>query len=120
VDIHSETSDPDDDAGARMKVWSHEDPSEVAYEAIWFDTDSWIRIYKDGRIELHAGSASSTLTLDGSQNKITMGSSANLEITASEKILLDAPLVECAQDLKVNGNMEIAGSCTCSNPPCSE
>ena len=118
IEIQSSTNDSENETGTRAKVYAPDDPSGIAFEAVQLDTDASIRIYQDGKMTLQG--VNSKLTFDGAQNKITMDCGANLEISASEKISLDAPLVEYAQDLKVKGNMEISGSCTCSSPPCPE
>jgi hypothetical protein len=76
IEIQSTTSDDsENDTGTRVRVCAPDDPSGIVFEAQDLDTGSSLRIHQNGKI-----------TLQG----------VNLEITASEKILLDAPLVEYA------------------------
>jgi hypothetical protein len=84
VDIHSATSDPDDNTGVRCMVVAPDDDSEdFAFEAIDFTTGAYIRILKTGEIVLHS----------------------------PVKITLDAPLVEETQQNKNAGCTH--GPCSC-------
>ncbi len=90
MDIHSETSDPSDNTGARVKVFSHADSGDIAAEVQWFDTGSYIRIMKSGEIILHSPS----------------------------KITLDAPLIDALTNLvHDHGAMQI--DAVCSHAACS-
>jgi len=93
MDLHTNTNDPDDNTGVRVKIVEPDDNSEeFSFEAKDFTTGAYVRIMKNGAIILHS----------------------------PVKITLDAPLVEETEDNLTSGDNTIIGSCThgtCSCPP---
>lgn len=86
-----------------------------AWEAIKFADDSpesYIRIYKDGKIVLNSCNNASVITIDGTTNKITIDGTANVEIKATEKVLIDTPLTHMTGDVQIDGYCTHT-DCTC-------
>lgn len=110
--MHEEVAYASEHVGARMSVVSEFDDSvNWAYEAIKFEKDAWIRIYKDGKITIHT------------PEKILIESTSDeVHIKAATQIKLEAPLIYEQTDLEHNtGNEQTDGTCThagCSCPCC--
>jgi len=84
-----------------------------AYELMNFPTDSYIRCYKSGIIELSANSDSSIITLDGPSNKITLNGTNDIEIVANTKVKCSTPLTHVTGDLQIDGTCR-HHACSCS------
>jgi phage baseplate assembly protein gpV len=77
-----------------------------------FPTTSFIRCYKDGVIEINSLDGNSSITVDGTSNKVTVDGTVNVELIASSEVTCTTPLTH------VTGNMQIDGFCSHNGCTC--
>lgn len=79
----------------------HPSPSNTKYKET--------TIYPDGStVEYNNASNTLTVTIAGSGNVVI--NCKNATVNADTKVMLTTPLVECSQDLKVDGNLTVTGN----------
>lgn len=110
---HEEVQIASESTGVRFAAIRPEDSQVTwAYELMNFPTTSFIRCYKDGIIEINSLDGDSSITVDGTANKVTVDGTVNVELIASSEVTCTTPLTH------VTGNMQIDGSCTHGSCSC--
>ena len=111
---HEEVQIASESTGVRFAAIRPEDSQVTwAYELMNFPTTSFIRCYKDGIIEINSLDGNSSITVDGTANKVTVDGTVNVELIASSEVTCTTPLTH------VTGNMQIDGTCTHGSCSCS-
>ena len=111
---HEEVQIASESTGVRFAAIRPEDSQVTwAYELMNFPTTSFIRCYKDGVIEINSLDGNSSITVDGTSNKVTVDGTVNVELIASSEVTCTTPLTH------VTGNMQIDGTCTHGSCSCS-
>jgi phage baseplate assembly protein gpV len=111
---HEEVQIASESTGVRFAAIRPEDSQVTwAYELMNFPTTSFIRCYKDGVIEINSLDGNSSITVDGTANKVTVDGTVNVELIASSEVTCTTPLTH------VTGNMQIDGTCTHGSCSCS-
>jgi hypothetical protein len=119
VDIHTynepETPYASEQQGTRMSIVSLDDDTVThSFEAIDFNVDSWIRIYKDGDIKLHSLSDASYIDILGTSSTVDIYGTDVVNILASSNIDNTAPTI-----LENCGSHIITGFCSHGGCSCS-
>ncbi len=112
---HEEVQIASESTGVRFAAIRPEDSQVTwAYELMNFPTTSFIRCYKDGVIEINSLDGNSSITVDGTSNKVTVDGTVNVELIASSEVTCTTPLTH------VTGNMQIDGTCTHGSCSCED
>jgi len=110
---HEEVQIASESTGVRFAAIRPEDSQVTwAYELMNFPTTSFIRCYKDGVIEINSLDGNSSITVDGTSNKVTVDGTVNVELIASSEVTCTTPLTH------VTGNMQIDGFCSHNGCTC--
>jgi len=110
---HEEVQIASESTGVRFAAIRPEDSQVTwAYELMNFPTTSFIRCYKDGVIEINSLDGNSSITVDGTANKVTVDGTVNVELIASSEVTCTTPLTH------VTGNMQIDGFCSHNGCTC--
>jgi hypothetical protein len=113
---HEECPLADECQGVRFSGVRPEDMQvDWAYELMNFPTQSYVRCYKDGKIVINSCKGNSVITIDGVTNKITIDGTADVEVKATDKITLNAPITDVLGDLHVYQDEEVNGHCSGPN-----
>lgn len=111
---HEEVQIASESTGVRFAGIRTED-SQVnwAYEFMNFPTTSFIRCYKNGIIEINSLDGDSSITVDGTSNKVTVDGTINVELKASSEVTCTTPLTHVTGDMQIDGACT-HGSCSCT------
>jgi hypothetical protein len=114
---HEEVPLASESEGVRIAgVRPEDDQVTWSYESIDFTTNSFIRIYKDGKIELNSCNGNSQIILDGTTNTITINGTNLVDINAATEVEHTTPLVHNTASVQTDGTCTHTG---CSCPCCS-
>ena len=101
---HEEVPLASESQGVRFAGVRPEDMQvDWAYELINFPTQSYIRCYKNGKIEINSCAGSSVIIIDGTENKVTVNGTANVLLKATDKVTCDTPLTHILQNMQIDG-----------------
>ncbi len=111
---HEEVQIASESTGVRFAGIRPEDSQvDWAYEFMNFPTTSFIRCYKDGVIEINSLDGDSSITVDGTSNKVTVDGTINVELKASSEVTCTTPLTHVTGDMQIDGTCT-HGSCSCT------
>ena len=111
---HEEVQIASESTGVRFAAIRPEDSQVTwAYELMNFPTTSFIRCYKDGVIEINSLDGNSSITVDGTSNKVTVDGTINVELKASSEVTCTTPLTHVTGDMQIDGACT-HGSCSCT------
>lgn len=111
---HEEVQIASESTGVRFAGIRPEDSQvDWAYEFMNFPTTSFIRCYKNGIIEINSLDGDSSITVDGTSNKVTVDGTINVELKASSEVTCTTPLTHVTGDMQIDGACT-HGSCSCT------
>lgn len=111
---HEEVQIASESTGVRFAGIRPEDSQvDWAYEFMNFPTTSFIRCYKNGIIEINSLDGDSSITVDGTSNKVTVDGTINVELKASSEVTCTTPLTHVTGDMQIDGTCT-HGSCSCT------
>jgi len=112
---HEEVQIASESTGVRFAGIRPEDSQvDWAYEFMNFPTTSFIRCYKNGIIEINSLDGDSSITVDGTSNKVTVDGTINVELKASSEVTCTTPLTHVTGDMQIDGACT-HGSCSCTS-----